>query len=690
DVNLMKKLKQKLKQALTKAKIYHLPILAIALIFLLIFLVYRRDLEALTNEALNTEVLTYIILVPFFAGFLFFQKKDLFKASLVLEKLQKQPKAKHVDEFIGLSICLIAFLLYWYGSYTFYPLEYHMLSLPIFVTGIILILFNLKALETLILPILFLSFLIPIPNEIMSTIGGTLANFNTQASYALLKPLGLPVTLSTSYGAPTLILTTAAGNATSFTIDLPCSGIYTFIAFTMFAIFLAITVSVSAFKRIMIFILGFAIFEVLNVFRIAIIISTAYFFGEAIAMTIFHTIAGLLLTFIGMLLTLFASDKLLRIKFSSKPNETPPCPKCKETQKSFESFCLNCGKFFNTLKMKLSRTFWAKLIILLLGFSVIALSVNAPTFAIAKGTIEVTSTWENATNIFPQISEYNLKFLYRDINYERIAKQDVSLTYAYFPNNFSQPVVYVLIGVANSISNLHSWEVCLISWQTAQGQYPLVSVLDSRDIQLLEEGFPLIARYLVFQNQQNYTQVTLYWYEKATFRTGITIQQKFVRISLIILTRNSTNYHEYENQLLNFGKAIAYYWEPIKSQSLISLGIPAQQVLLILSIAFVITVKTTEYANEWRRRTNNLKIFNNFASSKDKMVFQTVTELSRRMKAITTIAINLAIKRKVGKFMKFESLVERLNRLQEYGFVKMDLISNNNKPLLVWKSLVNI
>ncbi len=685
----MEKLKQELKGILTEAEVYCPHILAIALILVLIFLVYRRDLEVLTNEALNTEALTHIILIPFFVGFLIHQKKDLFKASLVLGKLQKQQKTRHIDELVGLSLCLIAFLLYWYGSYTFYPLEYHLLSLPIFVAGIMLILFNLKALKTIMLPVLFLAFLIPLPTEIMYTIGGTLANLNTQASYALLKPLGLPVTLSTSYGAPTIILTSSADQPTSFTIDLPCSGIYTFIAFTMFATFLVLIISAPIIKKILIFILGFSMFEILNVIRITTIISAAYLFGEEIAMLIFHTSVGLLLTFIGMLLTLFASEKFLKIKFFSKTNETPPCPKCKTALKDFESFCLNCGKFFNPLKKKPSPKLWAKLIILLAGCSLIVLSINAPVFAIAQGTIEVTSNWEDSTNILPPIPNYDLKFLYRDINYERIAKQDASLTYAYSLANFSDQGVYVLVGVAKSISNLHNWEVCLISWQTAQGQHPLVTVLDSKDMQLIESG-PIIARYLVFINQQNYTQITLYWYERATFKTGITVQQKYVRVSLIILTRNSTNYQQYESLILDFGKAIAFHLEPIKTQSLISLGVPAQQALLILSIASIIVAKTTQYTNEWRKRTNNLKIFDHFASPTDKLTLQAITELNKERKTAAARDINLAIKRKVGKTMRIEKLGEKLNRLQEYGFIKTDIASYNNKPILVWKSLVNM
>jgi hypothetical protein len=217
-----------------------------------------------------------------------------------------------------------------------------------------------------------------------------------------------------------------------------------------------------------------------------------------------------------------------------------------------------------------------------------------------------------------------------------------------------------------------------------------VEVLDSRDIQLLGES--IIARYLVFKDvDQNYTQVTLYWYERATFKIGATIQQKYVRISLIIiLTKDQANYQQHENFLLDFGREIAHYWEPIKNQSLISLGVFAQQMLLVVLIAFIVTTKTTQYINEWRKRTNNLKIFNNFASPKDKLVLQTTVELSKEKKTVTTEDINFAIRSKVGKFMKLERLIEHLNRLQEYGFIKREIISNHNKPLLSWKSLINV
>ncbi len=679
----MEKAKYVPAKAAAIIKTYYQHILSAVLIAVVILIIYGRDLEILANEALQNEALSHVIMIPFFVGFLVYLKRDMVKASFALEKYQKQSKAKYVNELIGVSLCLVAFLVYWYGSYTFYPLEYHLLSLPILIMGITLILFNLKTLIILIFPILFILFLIPPPTEIMYTAGGFLGNFNTQASYTMLKTLGLPVTLSTAYGSPTIMLTTSAGQPTSFTIDLPCSGIYTLIAFIMFATFLAIVALAPVYKKLTIFIIGFFVFEILNIFRITTIISVAYWLGEQIAMLIFHTAAGLILIFVGMMLTLFASEKFLKIQIFPTTKEQSSCPKCKTSQ---DIFCLNCGKFFHPLKKKISQKFWTKLLLLLLSCSIVALSINAPTFAIAQGPIEVTSNWENATNVFPQISNYQLKFLYRDINYERIARQDASLTYAYFPPpNSSIPVVYVLVGVADSISNLHSWEVCLVTWQTGQGQYPSVSVLDSRDIQLLQD-VPIIARYLVFENPQNYTQVTLYWYEKVTFKTGITVQQKYVRMSLIILTQNSTNYPQLEDELLNFGQTIASYWEPLKIQSLISLGVPAQQLLLALSIAFVIITKTAQSSAEWRKRTNNLKIFNNFASPKEKLVLQTVLNLAKEKKTMETRDISAAVKETLGKSVRFDDLLNTLNQLEGYRFIKKDIISIKNRPVLIWKT----
>jgi exosortase len=662
-------------------------IFAAILIGVLLLIVYGRDLEIVANEALQNEAFNHVLLMPFFAGFLFYLKRDLVRASMALEKYHKATKAKYVDTVVGVCLCIASFLIYWYGSYTFYPLEYHLLSLPIFIMGITLVLFSLKTLLVLIFPVLFLLFIVPMPSEYLYTVGGSMANLNTQASYALLKTFSLPVNLSSSYGPPAIELTTSMGRPASFTIDLPCSGIYSLIAFAMFAAFIGFISTASILKKVGVVLFGFFVFDLLNIVRITMIICIAYWFGEDLAMLVFHTVAGLILIFVGMLITLLVSERLLKIRILAKSQEQQPCPKCTASAKELESFCLNCGRFFNLSRASVSKTTIAKILLLLLGCSLVTFTLNAPTFAVAQGPIGVsaTSNWENATNILPTIQDYRLMWGGRDTYYEKLAHQDASVTYYYVPTNSTKSVVYVLVNVASSFSNLHSWEVCLITWQTAQGAYPLVKVLDSKDTQILQD-VPIIARYLVFISPYNYTQVTLYWYEKATFRTALTVEQKYVRISLVILTQNSSNYGNLENELLPIGQSVASYWEPLKYQSLVSLGVPAQQSLLAASAVFIALTKVTQYASDQRKKRSNTRIFSNFAPEEEKRVLETIQEIAKTRKTMKTEEIRVAFNERTGKSMNTETLLTILATLENYGFLKRDIVSANNRPVLIWKA----
>jgi len=83
---------------------------------------------------------------------------------------------------------------------------------------------------------------------------------------------------------------------------------------------------------------------------------------------------------------------------------------------------------------------------------------------------------------------------------------------------------------------------------------------------------PLTARYFAFQDTKtNLTQVILYWYENALFNTGSSTEQEHVKISLIAYAKTPEEVPNIEEQLLPFAKAIANYWQPIKTWSQIAL-----------------------------------------------------------------------------------------------------------------------
>lgn len=658
-------------------------------LLLAVFIVYRNDFGILLNEALSNEAYTHILLTPILAGFLVYTRIGMVKAQAALRGRGEKYGVRVFDDLIGATLCLISFLIYWYGSRTFYPLEYHILSLPVLVAGITLIILGLKALRILLFPILFLVFLTPPPMEILYSIAGVLAEVETHAAYMVLNGLKVPVELSTAYGPPTIyLIRSVTGEPAGFTVDLPCSGVYTLIGLLMFSSFLALITKGSIPRRLSIFAVSLPILEALNIIRITTIVSIAYYMGSEVAQNIFHVLAGPILVFLGSLLALTISERAFKIQVYSKPKERS-CRECEENKRNNEAFCRNCGRFLNLNVAGTSKLTLSKAVILLIACSLITMTINAPTLAIAQDSIrfETDTSGGNSTQIFPETPEYKVRFLYRDERYERIAGQDAALVYAYLPKNSTKPLIFATINVAGSLSKLHSWEVCLITWQTAHGRYPLVEVLESTDIQLSED-LPIVARYLAFKTPRNYTQITLYWFQKANFETGLTVQQKYVRINLIILTFRRTSTNMFKDELLDLGRAIAYHWKTITTQSMISLGIPTIQVLLAACVSLAILLKATQYIYESRMRTRNMRVFRSFASKGDRILLETIQKISEEKGRVELIELKERL-RKEGRFMNDGELKNGLERLEKYGFIRRDVVSMDDTPRLVWRTYLS-
>jgi hypothetical protein len=290
------------------------------------------------------------------------------------------------------------------------------------------------------------------------------------------------------------------------------------------------------------------------------------------------------------------------------------------------------------------------MLLLLLACLIVVQTIQAPTFVTAKGEIEYSTTDVNQepVNLFPSIDGYQLSYLYRDTSYEQLTGQDLSAMYYYGTKNDSKFSIYADIGVSANLNALHNWEVCLISYQTAQGQNPIVKTLDQRSVDLLP-GSNLVAQFLAFDNTDGTRQITLYWYEKAAVKTDVSIEQKYVRISLIVLTNQTTSIDEPEKELFDAGQVIAAKWEPLKSQALISLGVPAQQALLAGLSIFFVGAFAAQYFAEQRKIGIDTKIFNNYGSAKERIVLAALKDLSKKKKNLTRAEIVEAVEEARGK-----------------------------------------
>ena len=214
--------------------------LAIALKFSVITLavvaLYFQDLGMVFKGALTDESTYHILVIPFLFAYLMYRKRKMINATLQHPQTNTSGFQKYFSTLAGISLCAIAILTYWYGSYTFTPLEYHMLTLPFLAAGLILILFNTQTLRQLIFPIAFLIFLTPPPEEILYAIGSALSNLSASAANAFANTFGMHSTLSASNVGPLITLIRPDQTHMPFSVDVACSGVYSLIGFVIFAL----------------------------------------------------------------------------------------------------------------------------------------------------------------------------------------------------------------------------------------------------------------------------------------------------------------------------------------------------------------------------------------------------------------------------------------------------------------------
>ena len=657
-----------------------------AAIVLAALLIYIQDLTIVANEALRSELMSHILAVPFLFAYLTYRKRRMLMATVPLESSTTARKALY--ETIGAILCLSALLLYWYGSHTFNPLEYHMVSLPIFVAGLIITVFNLETLRVLAFPVAFLLSMVPIPLEFVHLAATTLTTASSETAYAILKASGLPVTLSSQYGVPIIMLTGPGTTPVTFAVDIACSDLYELTGFTVFAIFVAYIARATLPKKTIIFIAGFPLIYALNIARIVGVIILANQQGMQTAMQIFHLLGGWTLIFIGTTIFLTISEKILKIQLFTKKTNPPPCTYCNPNPGNKETFCPACGKTPNPPTANLTKRDIAKIAVIALAAVFIA-NLQVPVFALTEGPAEINTQTlggeQPPTQILPQIPQYETKFIYRDKRFEEIAKQDASLIYGYTPTETTTTKAWVAIEIAKTRSSLHRWEVCLITWPQTHGQQPKVTQTTLKDIQILDNP-PVTARLFAFQDRSSgTTQIVLYWFENAYFNTGQNIEKEHVKMSLIAFANNPEDIPQIEQQLLSLAKPIVTYWQPIKTWSQINLLLSQNgTTLLTATIATLTAITTYKIIQDTTEKRSNKEIYQNLAIKVEKRIIQAVQETQKETATGTKIAQKYQelTRRTIG----LETLAKKLEEAKEAGLIRQVIANVQDEPILTWKT----
>jgi exosortase len=652
--------------------------------------IYFQDLTIIANDAIGNDLMSYLLAIPFLFVYLIYRRRKMLKAVISFETASPNQKPTYIREIIGVLLCLIAFLLYWHGSYTFYPLEYHMISLPVFAAGLVLIIFNAKTLRVLAFPIAFLFFLTPPPTEIISIAGASVATLSSDISYNILKTIGMPVAQISEYGAPALVVIDPSGSQVSFVVGTASSGIHSIIGFGIFAVFIMYISRGPAWKKATVFLACLPIIYVLTVLRIMVLVSLGYWQGVNVAWDIFHLLGGSVLIFIGSITLLFISEKFWKLRiFATEPSATP-CTKCNSSSKTGESSCPTCGKITKYPHVSLSTQDIGKMVMLVIVTALIV-TLSVPVLALSVQPPQVlTKTIGNeeatATEILPAIEDYSLKFAYRDTQFERIATRDRALVYAYNRENSSLETVFVAIEIGASRATWHSWEASVIIWPQQHGRPSQGVQLDLREIQLLSNP-PLMGKYFAFrQTASNTTQVVLYWMEAALFDTGSRTESKYVKMSLVVFPKDSGRVQETETLLLPFANAIISYWQPLKTWSQVNLTIAQNGALLAtIPITLLTIILLQGFIGKFRERKSNLRIFSQLNIPEEKLILQAAYQASKKDQPITS-AIAVHYKKLTGKTVETETLIQKLNEAEKLGLVKRDIASREDQPIIVWKS----
>ena len=659
-------------------------IFKIASLAIVPYIVYSQDLMAVANETVLTELASYMFAIPFLISYLVYRKRKVLRTAIAFRKKKER---RFLDEIAGAVLCFLALIVYLYGSYTFYALELHLISLPIFVAGCILILFNVETLRILAFPTAMLLMLAVPPLEIAFLAGAMLSNAGSQITYTILNSAGLPVNLDYLQFSPIIVIYSVSGVPLEFAVQVASSGIYSLLGFTIFAVFAAYIIRGTFWKKIIVLLTGFPLIFALNIIRITLIILIGYWFGRSITMELFHIFGGWILIFASTFLLLFSSEKILKIKiFTSKTNPTS-CLHCGKNSKDSQTFCLSCGKLLRFPKMKLSRREIVKISALILSAFLVTY-IQVPVFATTQGPAELvlqTTYGSETSQVLPKISNYTLRFMYRDRRFEQLYGQDTSLIYTYTSRG-SYPIVWVALEISRARSPIHNWEMCYYIHE----QRGAFVRLDLRDIQLLQNP-QVTGRFYSFQVVQsghrevrdNFTETILYWFTRTAFDTGNSVEWKYVKISVWVDTWD-TDYREVEKKLLTFGETIAGHWEPIESWSLTAIAIGEHRSLLLATaLSLLSLILISNVFKWWKNKKLNLKLYKRL-SGDDKLIFQAVRNAAKEGRS-TTNAIASAYQKLSGKPIEHPELLEKLKHAEKVDLLKTYMANYDDNPVLVWK-----
>jgi exosortase len=306
--------------ALTAAR--ELPLRA-AVIAGLVVLAYHYSLLTLARGLTLQTPLAYLALVPLMA-------LGLAAARVRIEPRGLSIHDRQVDWIVGLVLlgitAAILVLLPNSTSSGFWLARVDLLTLPLFVSGLIALLFGVRRVWSLRFPILFLLLAWPVPYSMFlagATGGFTDLTARLVAAFTRVVPFA-----EASSSDDTLIFIGSGVERFGVSIGSACAGLNGFVGFFLIGTAMLYLVRGALVRRMAWLAVGLLLVFGLNMLRIIAIIGVGAVFGQEAALDVLHPVAGMVVFTAGVIgmVALVPVFGLRFIARTDRPNVAAPEP----------------------------------------------------------------------------------------------------------------------------------------------------------------------------------------------------------------------------------------------------------------------------------------------------------------------------------------------------------------------------
>jgi exosortase len=266
---------------------------------------YHYSLLTLVRGLTLQTPLAYLALVPVLA------------LVLAWVRLSREPRPRPIhdrqlDYIVGIALLaaavMVALLVPESSASAFWLNRYDLLGLPFFVAGSVALVYGVRRLWALKVPIAFLFLAWPVPYAPL--LGDGMRAFADLTASVVASLTAVIPTATAMPGDDTMYF--LGSGPTSFTVSIgsACAGVNSVVGFFLVGGALAYVLNGPRWRRIAWLAVGLVVIWLLNVMRIEAIFAVGAVFGQQAALDVLHPVAGLVVFNAGMLAMLLVAERV--------------------------------------------------------------------------------------------------------------------------------------------------------------------------------------------------------------------------------------------------------------------------------------------------------------------------------------------------------------------------------------------